>query len=447
MNQTHELDRMVLLVRDLVSEDIGYERIIEAFQGFRVHCKADSRNLASHSGQTALVTFVSLIARMGVQVFLDVPEISTVGKQPPLRGNFLKQGLVDLGDDLIPGSIVHEGMPDKPDLAFVLGDAPDAYLGIPSWRLVGGPWVGEIIPIEVRGTRWKDSWPVGSMAAAALAAGEVFKAVVRLLQPKSHRFENLLTMVTPKALWDFGSQCSIPENLEFDSCDFISAGAINQALLFALFRIPGVTMNGRVFDDDITDHTNLNRNMLTRRSDVGAGKVHVVSSYAGENLLGFSERVVEATFRQLRPLADSVLIGTDHIPSRWEVQKASQGWVGIGGTSHFGVLTSSHMPGQPCGGCLHWKDDLVANGPIPTVSFVSFWAGLSLAVRFLREKIGYGYSLKQQALWLVPLRMDEQYAALWSPVAARADCPVGCIASTVARGSFSSSSCSLKGLN
>lgn len=438
MNKTHELDRMVLLVRDLISEDIGYEQIIEAFQGFRVLCRADSRNLVSHPGQTAVVTFVSLVARMGVQVFLDIPEMRLVQAQSPLRGNLLKDGLIDLGKDLIPGSLVHEGVSGKPDLTFVFGDTPDPRLANPSWRVVGDPWVGEIMPTQLDATSWKGTWPVGSMAAAAMAAAEVFKAVVRRLQTESDRLENLLTRLTSRASWDFGSQCPVPENVECGLCDFISAGAINQALLFALIRIPGVGIKGRVFDDDITDHTNLNRNMLTRRSDVGRGKESVVSSLVGGCIIGIPERVTETTFKRLRPLADSALIGSDHIPSRWEVQKASQGWIGIGGTSHFGVLTSSHMPGQPCGGCLHWKDDLVANGPIPTVSFISFWAGLSLAVRLLREKIGYGYSVKQQALWLVPLRLDEEYAALWSPVAARADCPVGCIASMAERRSVSS---------
>lgn len=431
MNSAHELDRMVLLVRDLASEEIDYKKIVGAFQGLRVVCKADGRNLTSHAGQTALVTFVSLVARMGVQIFLDIPEIRLLGKQPPIHGSFLKGGLVELGRDLIPGSLVHEGVPKNPDLTFVFGDTPGYQFPVPSWRVAGGPWVGEIMPVQRTASPWLGSWPIGSMAAATMAAGEVFKAVASRFQSESGMLENLLTQITTSATWDFGSEYPVPEYVECGCCDFISAGAINQALLFALLRIPGFVITGRVFDDDITDRTNLNRNMLTRRSDVGRSKERVVSSYVGGSFLGISERVTENTFMRLAPLADSVLVGTDHIPSRWVVQKASQGWVGIGGTSHFGVLTSSHIPGQPCGGCLHWKDDLIAAGPIPTVSFISFWAGLSLAVRFLREKIGNGYGVKQQALWLVPLRLNEQHAAMWSPVASRHDCPVKCIASAI----------------
>lgn len=429
MNQAHELDRMVLLVRELTSHDVPYQLVINVFQKFRVLCRADRRNLMSHAGQTALVTFVCLVARMGIQVFLDMPEVRTVGKQPPLHSNFLKQGLVDLGRDLILSSEVQGYPTDKPDLVFVFGDTLDACIEAPSWRLVGDPWVGQIVPLELGGTLWKDLWPIGGMAAAALAAGEVFKAAVKLLQTKSNSFESLLTMPSRSALWDFGSQCPVPERIDCGSCDFISAGAISQALLYALFRIPGMNMNGRVFDDDITDRTNLNRNMLSRRSDVGRGKVSVVSALAGESIVGIPERMSEDALARYAPLAPSVLVGTDDIPVRWKVQEASLGWVGIGGTSHFGIMTSSHKPGEPCGGCLHFKDDLVTDEVIPTVSFVSFWAGLSLAVRFLRHRIGHPYDLRQQSLWLVPLRMDERNAAWWSPVAARNDCPIACAAS------------------
>src|SRR5439155_947563 len=117
----------------------------------------------------------------------------------------------------------------------------------------------------------------------------------------------------------------------------------------------------------------------------------------------------------------------DDIPSRWIVQATNPEWLGVGGTSHFGVSCSSHMAGQPCAGCLHPRDD-PGDGPIPTVSFVSFWAGLSLAARLVRHALGHPYEDSQQHLWLWPLRMDHAEHA-WSRVAIRDDCPVGCPAS------------------
>jgi hypothetical protein len=71
--------------------------------------------------------------------------------------------------------------------------------------------------------------------------------------------------------------------------------------------------------------------------------------------------------------------------------------------------------------------------PIPTVSFVSFWAGLALVVRLVREVIGQPYGAERQHLWLTPLRMDLRHAAMWSRVPAQRDCPVSCAASHMLR--------------
>jgi hypothetical protein len=137
-------------------------------------------------------------------------------------------------------------------------------------------------------------------------------------------------------------------------------------------------------------------------------------------------------------LAPLVFVGVDDIPSRWQVQACAPGVVVVSGTSHYGVSSSLHRPGEPCCGCLHPVDDAVAFGKIPTVSFVSFWAGLLMAVRVLRESIGRPYPRDRKHLWLTPLRMDLRNAAMWSAIFPRTDCPVGCSASRVPslRGQF-----------
>ena len=52
---------------------------------------------------------------------------------------------------------------------------------------------------------------------------------------------------------------------ELGSVDVISAGAIAQATLFALIRIPAVRGKVRVIEPDTSDLTNLNRNAFLRR--------------------------------------------------------------------------------------------------------------------------------------------------------------------------------------
>ncbi len=427
MTAREALDRTVRLVRDAVPDEVSDDAIVDRFHSFRVRCVADEANVGSHSGQTALVTLVSLLARMGVQVALDVPDIEHIGPQPPLRGTHLRSALVDLGADLVPGAAV-TCEPEIPcDLTFALGNTPVAS-GLAGWRVSGTAWAGAIREIGTAAGRWDASWPIGAMTAAALAAPEIFKAAVRFL-PLRHAVWTELSAPCLSATWDFeGDGLALPDELSV--VDIISAGAITQAALFVLFRLP-VKFAGRLFDGDMAELSNVNRQMLFRRSDTGP-KVNIVAGVAPPvyGCKPVPERVAPPASSRYLPLASHVLVGVDDIPARWEVQRAAEGWLGVGGTTHFEVSTSSHERPQPCAGCLHPPvDHLPADGPIPTVSFVSFWAGLTLAVRFLRHLGGLPYDSRRQHLWLAPLRMDEQNARLWRPVAARPDCPVSCGAS------------------
>jgi hypothetical protein len=74
-----------------------------------------------------------------------------------------------------------------------------------------------------------------------------------------------------------------------------------------------------------------------------------------------------------------VLVGVDDIPTRWFVQRQKPAWVGVGATSHAFVVVSDHLPGHPCAGCVHPLDDGNPLEEIPTIGFVSLWAGLLLA--------------------------------------------------------------------
>src|SRR5438045_798593 len=103
-------------------------------------------------------------------------------------------------------------------------------------------------------------------------------------------------------------------------------------MLFALFRLPNVSADAVIFENDVTALSNVNRNMLTRRSDVDVLKTSVVvATRPGV----FQIRAVNRRFSAEETLrgGDRVLIGADDIPSRWTVQRAHPGWLGIGATS------------------------------------------------------------------------------------------------------------------
>ena len=170
--------------------------------------------------------------------------------------------------------------------------------------------------------------------------------------------------------------------------------------------------------------------MLSVRTDIGATKVQLVADVCADKiqLQPIGRRFAEND-PQIGELAPRILIGVDDIPSRWEVQRRSSGWLAVGGTSHFSISSSNHGPSDPCCGCLHPVDDLAGGSPIPTVSFISFWAGLATSVRLLRYGVGQTYDRDQQHLWLTPLRLDQPNAAMWMPVAPVKNCPVCCRAS------------------
>jgi hypothetical protein len=425
MSALEELSRMILLCRDYACDELSDLEILNRFQSVRVLCTSDEHNLLSHAGQTALTTLVALLSRMGMQVQLKIPEVPLLQLQPPLRGNFLKEALLASSESLITGAIVQSSPHSTPDLVFVLGDTRIKAPGCPYWRLSGSDWRGSLSFEEHSSVpKWNGDWPVGAMVSAALAANEAFKYAMRQL-PLRSKNQSVYFEASQSCQFDFGSVPVRGDFLDLGAVDVISAGAISQAALYVLVRIPSLTMRGRVFDDDLTGSSNQNRNMLTLSRDVGAFKVEVVAERCAHRLKLQPVPIRYSATDAGTNLAPRVLVGVDDIPSRWEVQRQAPGLVLVSGTSHFNVSSSAHSLGEPCCGCLHPIDD-PGTGAIPTVSFVSFWAGLVMAVRLLREALMCPYPAKQQHLWLTPLRMDQPRAAIWLPVAPRTDCPVGC---------------------
>lgn len=427
MSALRELDRTILLCRDYVSDGLSNSEVCRALQEVNVLCISDLKNVSSHSGQTALITLVSLLNRMGMQVGLSIPEATILLPQPPICGTGLKEALMASSESLVSGAAILPDSEKIPDLIFILGDTKTDIRHKRTWRLTGGEWHGALVMKEdLRSNAWNAVWPVGSMVSAALAANEAFKFAIGRLPLRNEACRVFLES-SLSCRWDFGP-LSVPAGIvNVGEVDVISAGAICQAALYALSRMPKVQMWGRIFDDDITDISNLNRNMLTLARDVGAHKALLVPRRCGGNLR-FKSVLKRFTHdaRDIDSLAPRVLVGVDDIGCRWDVQRCNPEWVAVSGTSHFSTSSSAHWAGTPCCGCLHPVEDLAGNDPIPTVSFVSFWAGLAMAVRLVREALGSPYSLGQQHLWLTSLRMDQPHAAVWSPVAFRKDCPVPC---------------------
>src|SRR6266853_4847058 len=108
MTTLEQLDRTILLCRDYVVDGLSDEEICHGFQSLRVLCVSDLRNLSSHSGQTALVTLVSLLSRMGMQVGLAIPDSPMLFPQPPFSGSSIRAALIGSSEKLVTGATVRD---------------------------------------------------------------------------------------------------------------------------------------------------------------------------------------------------------------------------------------------------------------------------------------------------------------------------------------------------
>jgi ThiF family protein len=405
------------------------EAIVEALISTRVRLRADARNLSSYAGQTNLVALFALVAMMGIGVELDVPEVRLIGSQPPLRGDELRSALVEYGNDLIPGAYV--GIEAAPaDLTFVLGDTPG--LVDTSVRRVSGDAWRCSVQLDGGYGAWQGTWPFGALAAAGAAAPEALRAAVARMCPVEEIHARYRIQPARAVMRDLTAAGVTGDTVgERQVIDVVSGGAITNSALYCLARVPSFVAVTRVIEPDSLVTSNLNRYALARRSDCGKPKTTVLMNAVGNDdmvITGVRRRFSESNSSMFSPLAPLVLLGVDDIPSRWAVQRSAPGWVSVGATSHFLGMVTTHGSADPCVGCAHPHDE---EGPpqIPTISFVSFWAGLMQA-RALLLKVVTGRAEPAVNIW--PLGLAGLRGIHYTGTAPRGDCPVSCKASRLA---------------
>lgn len=426
MSLRQALDRTLLLMRDDLKESVLDEQLLSALTETSVTIVADSKNLHSHSAQTAFVTLALLLARSGHRVRLAAPELMLHGAQPPLGNGDMMEQLQIIGKMLLPGISFEIGMPKRTsDLTIILGDAPWSADSDQTIRIRATAWQVRLTPGEVRREWPNEDWPMGGMAAAALAATEVFKLAMRRLGrwARDQEWFSELYAPTPAVMINL-APFNPPMVSALDSIDFISGGAITNCALYALLRLPNVAGSVRVVEDDTIALSNLNRCMLFLSSRQGQLKANELSVYATKNLSirPIIARYDAETATRMGPLSDAVFVGVDDIPARWDVQRAWPKWLSVGATTHFSAMASHHTPDRACAGCLHPTNDLTP-GPIPTVAFVSFWAGLWQASLYLRHLASDRLLDRDQYIYFSPLRPETMW---WSRLQRRPDCPVSC---------------------
>jgi hypothetical protein len=425
MNLRRALDRTLLLMRDEVQEGVDDNTLLGALTGTHVALVADEANIASHSAQTAFVTAAMLMARSGHRVHLLCPDVPLTGPQPPLGRGRLTSELVRIGDDLLPGIGFGIEPPEAGvDFAVALGNSAVTLSARRRMCLNADSWSGRIVPVE-HACRWSgDTWPLGGMAAAALVASETFKIAMRKLRHVVRNPERLATVFAEPSEVEFAlAPSDTPTTTALGAFDCVSGGAIIQSVLYALARIPEVTGRARVIEPDRADLSNLNRYMLLLRSHAAARarkaeQLALACADTGLAIEPVNERYAPGRVQAIQ-LGPSVLVGVDDIPTRWLVQRSNPEWLGSGATTHWSAMASFHEPGLGCAECLHPRDD-PSDALIPTVAFVSFWAGLLTTTYFLRHLAGSLHPAIDQQIYMTPFRAEN---SLRAEVPLRNGCP------------------------
>jgi hypothetical protein len=129
-------------------------------------------------------------------------------------------------------------------------------------------------------------------------------------------------------------------------------------------------------------------------------------------------------------LGDRVVVGVDSVEARWNVQRLSTGWVGVGATSHALAMVSQHWPDTPCSGCVHPVPSPLATR-LPTISFVSLIAGALLAYRLVQSAVA-PVRVTEVDYVLDALRLASAEPFLTERPHAVEHCPVGCAAARAA---------------
>lgn len=381
------------------------------------------------SGQAAISTAAMLMARSGHSVFIDTPDAPLIGYQPPMSGRTFHEAINSIGDRMIDGVSISVGCPLlPPDIAFVFGQG-EAAIGVSAKRIVSVGWTdwsAEIAPWPVQARCNSGEWPIGAMGAAVLVASEAAKlaglSLAKLAASAGHFHE--LFAPTPAINLRLAPETT-PHCSDLGKFDLISAGAVSNAFLYALLRLPYVSGIARTFDKDISDHPNRNRNMLLLPEFVERRKVELFRHFGNDILVEAVDRHFAGA--DLAALSDRIAIGVDDIPTRWLLAKRRSRWMGVGATSHFNSMASVHFPRGACAACLHPHDEALA-GPTPTIAFVSFLAGLMMAADFLVDIGQASASIVSHHRYLNALRLGNPWDG---PVVPIANCRAGCPASQI----------------
>lgn len=385
---------------------------------FQVRLVLDAPNSIDATTQTFIATLASLVARSGMTLQVDLSPAPTLVSLPGFGAARFDEALEAAVRSMFPGATIDRAGA-TPDVAVVLGQAVSPLRAESTIRLAA---VGRSVWLDwgTQSTRpWRPANALAALAAAGLASMELNKFLLRTMSPRNATAAELLAASS----LEFQVPFDLPHEVSLGRLDVISAGAISQNALWTFAAADGLTADIRVFDADYVELSNANRCPFVLLNHLAQAKVDLLA-----DLVPYRLRIEPVARRftlddvVATPLAPVVLVGADDIAVRHWVQSAAPEFLVVGATSHFEIVVSEHVASSACAGCVHPRMDEAGPAVIPTVSFVSFWAGYLCALRVIAHAVGLPYIAERQLTVAFPLQLGGSWTG---PASFHRDCPLG----------------------
>ena len=334
-------DRGALAAAQVIAgfDDVEFRSRVEATRVAVVFTAAASRTA---QGSCLLDLAVRLLARL-------YPSLAIAGGR---GASVTSEHLQQLARDINPRIDV-TGKLAGVDAAVIIGDlVPDvpirAFAGAAGWTALLDPALPQPIGDSPN--------PFGPGAAAALAAGSIFRQL----------FANGIAERTALSTFD-GRQGNAAEPVPTGRIGvptaLIGVGAVGNSAAWALGRSP---LQGRIHlvDHEVVDLGNLQRYALGRRSDEGIQKVDLGAQAFGGDLTAVPTPLDWASFVAQEGAPERALVALDSAADRRAVQAALPRWIANAWTQPGDLGVSVHPTfGEDgaCLACLYLPDRAVPN--------------------------------------------------------------------------------------
>lgn len=310
----------------------------------RVAVAYDRAAEASTEATCGLELIVRLLARL-------LPRLSLVS----LEGGELRGRLSDLALAINPRLELHDGLDDAGSVIVIGQTAVTAdtaiYLGSDRWIA--------LLSRDGPQQSGNSAVPFGAGAAACLGVANVFRSLFGdLLENGAPDISVKLSTLN----FETGARASnadLPEGGDIGHVQLVGAGAIGQATLWSLSNVAGLKGSIDVIDHERTELSNLQRYVLTTRSDDDVRKTRLAAAqFPGRSAIGITEHPVTwAGFLAARGSHHLDLVATalDSAKARVEVQGALprrivNAWTQPG---DCGVSRHAFRGEQACLACLY----------------------------------------------------------------------------------------------